>query len=228
MRHLRGRRQGQTGQRHAGHQLGHHQRQRRRRRAGQGRVAAVAQPRPQPQRHHGHGHERGQLTMAGVECADRSEGVDTRHRGIERIVDLPAHERAEGHLHEQHAGGGPGPPAEGPQGRGRTGGWPIEHERLDRGPEQQLHDHERHQHVRGDDPRGQFVGHDASAEPALEASQQQRRHDRPHDARLAAMPAPRRHGRGEDGEAHAHAEQPVQVLGPHQRGIELRGVELRR
>ena len=43
-----------------------------------------------------------------------------------------------------------------------------------------------------------------------------------------AMAAPRRDGRREDHEADDHAEQPVQVLGPHQRRVELRRVELGR
>ena len=58
--------------------------------------------------------------------------------------------------------------------------------------------------------------------------QQQRANRRPQDARVAPMMAPRRNGGGEDQEADGDAEQPVQVLGPHQRGLNCDGIELRR
>ena len=51
---------------------------------------------------------------------------------------------------------------------------------------------------------------------------------RPQDARLAAMVTPRRDRGRENQEADRDAEQTVQVLRPHQRRIEQRGIELRR
>ena len=88
--------------------------------------------------------------------------------------------------------------------------------------QQQLHDHDRDDQVRGDDPCREFVRDDAAAEPAFETHQQERGDRRPQDSRMMAMMAPRRDRGGENQEADGDAEQTVQVLRPHQRRIELR------
>ena len=69
--------------------------------------------------------------------------------------------------------------------------------------------------------------HDAAAEPAFIAGQQQRTDRGPQDVRLAPMMPPGRNHGGQDEEAHRHTQQPVEVLGPHQGGVELIRRELR-
>jgi hypothetical protein len=82
--------------------------------------------------------------------------------------------------------------------------------------------------MRGHDPGGELVSHDSTTQPSFEADEQECGDRRPQDARLVAMIAPRRDRGGEDQEADRDAEQTVDVLRPHQRGIELSGIELRR
>ena len=89
--------------------------------------------------------------------------------------------------------------------------------RYERRVQQQLHDHDRDDQMRRDDPRRELVSDDAAAEPAFEANQQKRRDRRPQDSRLMPMMAPRRDRGGENQEADGDAEQTVQVLRPHQR-----------
>ena len=108
--------------------------------------------------------------------------------------------------------------------RGGAGVPGARHDSSTRG-QQQRDDDQRHQHVHGDDPGGEVVGDDAAAEPALETGEQHGGDDRPQDARLAPMMPPGRDGRGQDDEPDGDAEQPVQVLRPHQRRVELRRVE---
>ena len=81
--------------------------------------------------------------------------------------------------------------------------------------------------MRGHDPRRELVSDDSPTEPAFETDEQKRGDRRPQDARLLPIVAPRRDRRREDQETNGHAEQTVHVLRPHQRRIELRGIELR-
>ncbi len=74
----------------------------------------------------------------------------------------------------------------------------------------------------------QSVRDDAAAEPSFETHQQERGDGRPQDSRITAVMPPRRDRGRENQEADGDAEQTVQVLRPHQRRIEQRGIELRR
>ncbi len=94
--------------------------------------------------------------------------------------------------------------------------------------QEQLHDDERHHQVGRDDPRRQSVRDDAAAEPSFETHQQERGDGRPQDSRIAAVMTPGRDRGRENQEADGDAEQTVQVLRPHQRRVEQRGIELRR
>ena len=62
----------------------------------------------------------------------------------------------------------------------------------------QLHDHDRDDQVRGDDPRRESVRDDAAAEPAFETDQQKRGDGRPQDSRITAMMTPRRDRRSRE------------------------------
>ena len=101
-------------------------------------------------------------------------------------------------------------------------------ERVQRRVHEQRHDHQRDDQVHRHDPRRQLVRDDTAAEPPLKPGQQKRRDGRPQNPCDAAMMADRADQRREDQEADRDAEEAVRVLGPHQRRIELRGIERRR